>query len=467
MFGSKLKALTGASRKPSIPRSSTPVDKGLIDIEKAVERAVFEQEEAPVFSLSHADAQAALDYVWMLMGFPAVPNVPEKFQTHDAKSALRALALKLALRYDMFPAATVIKGVLCTETEGRGVGGFADVFFGSVNYMHVALKRLRQYGNASEKQRLETRKSFYRESILWKHLSHPNVLPFLGVADDVFKNTICMVLPWMHHGSIRNYIPELKQQGKLLGPDFVEAIDKWLHQTAMGLAYLHQEGIAHGDLHAGNILIDTDGNVRLTDFGMALIAEASASNSSSHGGGAIRWRAPELIDPDEFGLDSTRPTFASDVYSFGITCVELYTGDIPFAGTGDVVVMRRVLRGMRPARPSLPSSPEMTDRIWQITNRCWDQDFAKRPHIGEVCGWLAEAISPVEVAEERPVDPEPHIPTPTPDLVGPPIHSPSPAPPDSFDELMRETPESPADKASFFRKAIAEGERQLKLGGEM
>lgn len=74
----------------------------------------------------------------------------------------------------------------------------------------------------------------------------------------------------------------------------------------------------------GNILIDEDDTVRLTDFGMALIADATAYNYASiHGGGATRWQAPELIDPEEFGFTTSRPTYASDVYSFACICTEV------------------------------------------------------------------------------------------------------------------------------------------------
>ena len=57
---------------------------------------------------------------------------------------------------------------------------------------------------------------------------------------------------------------------------------------------------------------------------MSLIAEATAYNYGSiHGGGAIRWQAPELIDPDEFDMDTTRPTPQSDVFSFACTALEV------------------------------------------------------------------------------------------------------------------------------------------------
>ena len=96
------------------------------------------------------------------------------------------------------------------------------------------------------------------------------------------------------------------------------------HQIAIGLEYLHNEGIVHGDLHGGNVLIDENGNARLTDFGLSLIADASSYNyGSTHGGGAFRWQAPELIDPEAFKLNSSRPTTASDIFSFACTGIEV------------------------------------------------------------------------------------------------------------------------------------------------
>ena len=80
----------------------------------------------------------------------------------------------------------------------------------------------------------------------------------------------------------------------------------------------------HSDLHGGNILVDDNGRARLTDFGMALIAEGTAYNYGSlHGGGAIRCSAPELLDPEEFGFENSRPTFQSDIYAFGCICFEV------------------------------------------------------------------------------------------------------------------------------------------------
>ncbi|THH32511.1 hypothetical protein EUX98_g1655 [Antrodiella citrinella] len=122
--------------------------------------------------------------------------------------------------------------------------------------------------------------------------------------------------------------------------DLAMAISKW---------YLHEEGIVHGDLHAGNILLDERGNACLTDFGMSLIAEGTGYNYGSiHGGGAIRWQAPELIDPEAFGLEGTRPTSQSDVFSIACTAIEVYSGMPPLPTLKDHQVVSRYIRGERP-----------------------------------------------------------------------------------------------------------------------
>ena len=74
----------------------------------------------------------------------------------------------------------------------------------------------------------------------------------------------------------------------------------------------------------GNILVDNHGRACLTDFGMSVVVEAAPQQSGSNqNGGHLCYLAPELIDPETFGMDNARPTRASDVYAFGCTAVEV------------------------------------------------------------------------------------------------------------------------------------------------
>ena len=72
-----------------------------------------------------------------------------------------------------------------------------------------------------------------------------------------------------------------------------------------------------------NILVDELRHARLGDFGLANFADSSTASVSAQGTGAIGWTAPELLDPDQFGLRNSRPTSVSDVYSFGSVCWEV------------------------------------------------------------------------------------------------------------------------------------------------
>ncbi|THH26666.1 hypothetical protein EUX98_g7522 [Antrodiella citrinella] len=273
---------------------------------------------------STADAQIVLDECWKSLDSLALPSsMIGGSHFFIYRNNLRKLSLKTAIKHDILPTALILRGVQLIDNTHHGSGGFADVYCGTYGEYKVALKRLRVYAQAAPSDKMKLKKGFYRESILWKNLVHDHIVPFLGVAEDVFENgMICMILPWQEKGALRQYLKKLRSEG-MNDEQFTLAVDRWLYQTTRGLEYLHDEGIVHGDLHAGNILVDENENACLTDFGMSLLTEATAYNYSSvHGGGALRWSAPELIDPEEFGLKSSRPTPASDVFSFACTAIE-------------------------------------------------------------------------------------------------------------------------------------------------
>jgi len=301
------------------------------------------------------------------------------------RTHIRRLMLELALKRRQVPVSLFLKDVTSSEKESRTSGGFADIYYGLYSEKPVALKCLRIYLMCPESQKTRLEKSFYRESILWRNLHHRHVLPFFGITGDVFPHTLCMVLPWMEKGSIRHYMNTLKAQGALQDRRFTDKVDKWLYEIALGLSYLHGEEIVHGDLRGANVLVDENDHVRLADFGLAVIthcANTTYENSLVHGG-SIRWQAPELLDPERFGVHD-RPTFESDIYSFGITCVELYTNQAPFVGFQDQQIYVRVLRGDRPPRPNPDDGIEMPGPLWTLTMQCWSAGPASRPSADDV-----------------------------------------------------------------------------------
>lgn len=187
---------------------------------------------------------------------------------------------------------------------------------------------------------------------MWKGLHHEHVLELRGIAEDVIDGgQLCMVIPWMENGNLRDYLRSIQAKKVLSSDELVTHVDLWvsilhlgkrilayivtaskLYQAAQGLAYLHSEGIVHGDLHAGNLLVDENSCVHIADFGLSVLADASAYNYGSkeaHGGGATRFTAPELLDSDEFNRDNRRPTRESDIFSFSFTCTEVMRHHLP------------------------------------------------------------------------------------------------------------------------------------------
>lgn len=69
---------------------------------------------------------------------------------------------------------------------------------------------------------------FCRESLLWKNLIHDNILPFFGVSDDVFPDSLCMVIPWMENGSLINHLDRLLSRDQLVGDEYATAVNKWV-----------------------------------------------------------------------------------------------------------------------------------------------------------------------------------------------------------------------------------------------
>ncbi|KAJ7147340.1 kinase-like domain-containing protein [Mycena filopes] len=270
---------------------------------------------------------------------------------------------KLSESCDRLPSALFITGVSGCDDHPTFGGGYGDIFHAFHNGRPVALKRMRYFLRGSDLRRI--RLKFCREALVWKDLHHPHILPFMGIDRDSFPSSLCMVSPWMEHGTIINY---MNQHGHA-------NVDKLLYEIAQGLQYLHSQNIVHGDLRGTNILITEDWRACLTDFGLSVFSDATSSMTTNRGG-SLYWMAPELLDPDKYGLKFVRTT-ATDVYAYGCVCLEVYTGRPPFAHLPEPAALMKILQGERPQRPS--GSPAMTDILWRNISTYWADSPTARP----------------------------------------------------------------------------------------
>lgn len=166
--------------------------------------------------------------------------------------------------------------------------------------------------------------SIRRETKTMSLLSHPNILN--AHCSFSVDSRLWVVMPFMSCGSLQSIISSCFPDGL---PEPCIAIV--LKETLSALSYLHNQGHLHRDVKAGNILIDSDGSVKLADFGVsASIYEPS--HHHHHGSAMITdmagtpyWMAPEVI------RSHTGYSFKADIWSFGITALELAHGRPPLS----------------------------------------------------------------------------------------------------------------------------------------
>ncbi|KAJ7651364.1 hypothetical protein FB45DRAFT_859919 [Roridomyces roridus] len=331
-----------------------------------------------LFKVNKTDAQRLLDLLQDLLDYPPL-----------ADAAVRHLILKGLLRLStksgLHPRCFVLSDI---QTMGHqmAAGGFGDVYKGEVLGEIVSVKVMRVYQEADVQALLNVGQAqlcqaeFYREAVIWRHLSHPNLLPFFGVYYlEATKSRLCLLSPWMENGNVVRYIQ--------YNP-FVDRL-ALVMDIAMGLEYLQAQKVVHGDLKGINVLVASSGRALLADFGLSSVADSKMllqSTSSVKNGGSVRWQAPEL-----FSVPGSRNSRASDVYAFSCVCYEIFTDTVPFYDLKyDTAVMLQVLQGKRAERPINC----IKDGIWNLMEICWAQEPDKRP----------SAAGIVQILRERPIE---------------------------------------------------------------
>ncbi|KAF9785327.1 kinase-like domain-containing protein [Thelephora terrestris] len=240
-------------------------------------------------------------------------------------------------------------------------GGYADVYKGKHRGKDVAVKVIRTCSKS------DIKKLFAAKVVIWKTLQHPHVLPLIGVTTS--KGRFAMVSEWMNNGNINEFVKANPDINRL----------KLLGGVAKGLIYIHQQGMIHGDLKGANIVIDQTGNALLADFGLLTIVSNMANSSPPAQGGTTRWMSPELIYPEQYGFETSRPTVSSDCYALGMVIYETISGNRPFHTDKVPATIAKVLRGVHPHR-----GVGFADDLWGMLKRCWKTRADERPGVEDV-----------------------------------------------------------------------------------
>ena len=198
--------------------------------------------------------------------------------------------------------------------EELGRGGMAEVYkaFDQKRAGFVAIKLLRE---DLSRDKVFIRR-FDREAKTLAQLQHRNIVRFYGIERDALD--VFIVMDFIEGKTLRDLIFSSK------GPLSIKKITDILEPICSGLHYAHEMGIAHCDIKPANIILAKNGEVMVSDFGIA--RSMDAATSTLIGVGTPAYMAPELIKGED-------PTPQSDIYSLGITLYEMLTGgERPFTG---------------------------------------------------------------------------------------------------------------------------------------
>lgn len=235
-----------------------------------------------------------------------------------------------------------------------GVGGMAVVYkaFDSIDNRIVAVKVLKDEYLRNE----DFRRRFRNESKAIALLSHPNIVKIYDVSYG--DNLQYIVMEYVEGITLKEYI---EQQGKL---DIREAI-YFITQILRALQHAHDKGIVHRDIKPQNILLVSDGTIKVTDFGIARFSRSETRTMTEGAIGSVHYISPEQAK----GSITDAKT---DLYSSGVVLYEMLTGKLPFQSDNAVSVALMQLQ----KDPVMPReiNPEIPVGLEQIVIRAMQKN---------------------------------------------------------------------------------------------
>lgn len=201
---------------------------------------------------------------------------------------------------------------------------------------------------------------FYKEVSVARQISHRHVCRVYDVGE--FEGQHFISMEFVRGEELSSL---LKRIGRLPQDKAVEVA----RQLCAGLAAVHERGVLHRDLKPANIMVDEQGNVRITDFGIAALAAEVNGRESMAG-------TPAYMSPEQ--LEGQELTLKSDLYSLGLVLYEVFTGKKAFEASSLSELLRLRRSDTTPTSP-VHFVPELDPLVERVIFRCLERDPIKRP----------------------------------------------------------------------------------------
>lgn len=320
-----------------------------------------------------------------------------------------------------------------------GEGGMANVYLARdvILDRRVAIKILR--GDLANDEKFIRR--FQREALSASSLSHPNIVEMYDVGED--NGNYYIVMEYVEGKTLKQYLKK-RANGRLT---VSEAVDIMLQLTD-GIAHAHDSYIIHRDLKPQNIMIQDDGKIKITDFGIAMALNSTQLTQTNSVMGSVHYLPPEQAT----GKGST---IKCDIYSMGILFYELLTGTLPFKGDNAVEIALKHMKEPLPSvRRQVPSVPQSIENI--ILKATAKNPKNRYNDVKEMHNDLKRALDPDVMNQERYVYPYPEHELDDTKVI-PPIKK------DKKEKKVKEEDDDVEDTGDFVQEVPTKSEKKFNL----
>jgi serine/threonine protein kinase len=241
---------------------------------------------------------------------------------------------------------------------GRGSTGAVYLSHDPFFRRDVAIKVYNVITNDDPDRARIARKMFFNEARMVGMLQHQNILPILDAGEENGRYYVVM-----------EHVQGSRTLAAYCRPDNLLRLDdvlKIVYKCARALQYAHKRGVIHRDIKPSNVMLTRDNDVRIIDFGIALLRDAEVSRIEGIAG------SPSYMSPEQ--IESAEITPASDVYSLGAVAYELLTGFRPFRASTLSRLLNQILYATPPPLHTLRQ--EIPDELEQLIMTA----LAKSPH---------------------------------------------------------------------------------------